>query len=81
MASRFDRPSDKAPCLNQPSDMAFSAYPGDWAVCPEKLFAYLKNLEERLERLEGNTAVFGSRQSIYDLNNSAIPRSEENLNG
>jgi hypothetical protein len=81
MAFRFNKPSDKAFCLDSPSDISFCAYPGDRVVSPEKLFAYLKHLEEKVKRLEGGTAAFGSRQSIYNLNNPAIPRSEENLDG
>jgi hypothetical protein len=59
--------------MNNPSDLAFTAYPGDSVACPEKVYAYIKALESRVQKLEARMATYGptpgARASIYDLNN------------
>ena len=52
-----------------PSDIAFSAYPGDSVACPEKVFAYLQSLELRIKDLEARFApAYVKPGSAYDLN-------------
>ena len=38
--------------MYNPSDLAFTAYSGDPVACPEKVYAYIKALEGRVQKLE-----------------------------
>jgi chaperonin cofactor prefoldin len=60
--------------MNNPSDLAFTAYPGDSVACPEKVYAYIEALEGRIQKLESQMRAITNplserRGSLYDLNN------------
>lgn len=46
--------------MDNPFDLAFSVYPGDSAACPEKVYAYIKALENRVQKLETRMANHAS---------------------
>jgi hypothetical protein len=47
--------------MDNPSDLAFTAYPGDPVACPEKVYAYIQSLEAKVQKLEARIVTLEAR--------------------